>query len=116
MLNTSCSIKPLQLCNADLWILIKYFILTLVCQLKIWLSNSDVTFDTGAPRNGSKSLNSLLRSSVPMLVSDYQKHVINDVQSFVLSITTLAINLVNLFSGLRQNMNTCEFMAMHYIS
>jgi hypothetical protein len=45
---------------------------------------SDVTFDTGAQRHASKSLSSLLQSIVPMRVSLYRKHMINDVQSFVL--------------------------------
>jgi hypothetical protein len=52
-------------------------------------TTSDAAFDTRAPRHALKSLSSLLRSSVPMLVYFYQKHVINDVRNFVLSISHL---------------------------
>ena len=47
------------------------------------------TFHTGAPGHVLKLLSSLLQSSVPMPVSLYQKHVINDVRNFVLSISHL---------------------------
>ena len=45
--------------------------------------SSDVRFDIGAPRHASKSLSSVLQISAPMPVSLYQKHMINEVRSFV---------------------------------
>ena len=53
-------------------------------------------FDTEAKRHVSKYLRSLLQSSVSVPLTLYQKHVINDVQNFVLSINHL-IGLVLVF-------------------
>ena len=49
------------------------------------VNSSDVKFNIAVPKYASKTLRSLLQSSVPMLVSLYQKQVFFEVKSFVLS-------------------------------